>query len=48
MQQRKPLTELLGISFNQDFTCFAAGVQNGLRVYHAEPFKEQVRVPPCG
>ena len=45
MQRRKPLQDLLGVSFNQDFGCFAAGTQGGFSVHNSEPFNLQVRRP---
>lgn len=37
--QNSSVNEILYISFNQDFTCFVCGTQNGFRVYSTDPFR---------
>ncbi|KAM1029132.1 hypothetical protein COP1_041711 [Malus domestica] len=36
-------TDLLSVSWNQDYGCFSAGTSNGFRIYNCEPFKETFR-----
>ncbi|BFG23020.1 hypothetical protein CerSpe_092940 [Prunus speciosa] len=36
-------TELLSVSWNQDYGCFSAGTSNGFRIFNCEPFKETFR-----
>lgn len=36
-------TDLLSISWNQDYGCFAAGTSRGFHIYNCEPFKETFR-----
>lgn len=36
-------TELLCVSWNQDYGCFSAGTSRGFRIYNCEPFKENFR-----
>lgn len=35
--------ELISVSWNQDFSCFATGTSYGFRIYNCEPFKETYR-----
>ncbi|PKU77883.1 autophagy-related protein 18d-like [Dendrobium catenatum] len=35
--------ELLSLSWNQDYGCFAAGTSHGFRIYNTKPFKETFR-----
>lgn len=35
--------ELISVSWNQDYGCFAAGTSCGFRIYNCEPFKETFR-----
>ncbi|KAJ0045812.1 hypothetical protein Pint_06702 [Pistacia integerrima] len=35
--------DLLSVSWNQDYGCFAAGTSSGFRIFNCEPFKETFR-----
>lgn len=39
----KDETELLSVSWNQDYGCFSAGTSHGFRIYNCVPFKETFR-----
>lgn len=36
-------TELYSVSWNQDYSCFAAGTSHGFRIYNCDHFKETFR-----
>ncbi|KAJ8764157.1 hypothetical protein K2173_005070 [Erythroxylum novogranatense] len=36
-------TDLISVSWNQDYRCFATGTPLGFRIYNCEPFKETFR-----
>jgi WD40 repeat protein len=38
-----PQSSLLYLTFNQDHGCFAAGTDNGFRIYNCDPFREIFR-----
>lgn len=42
-QRGRPAPGLLSLSFNQDYGCWAAGLENGFAVHNCEPYKEQFR-----
>lgn len=39
----KDEAELLSVSWNQDYGCFAAGTSHGFRIYNSVPFRETFR-----
>lgn len=34
--------EMLCITFNQDYSCFAIGTENGFKIFNTFPFKDSI------
>lgn len=46
-QPRKPLSELLSLSFNQDSSCFCVSVSDGFRIFNTNPYGPSVSAVGC-